>query len=86
VDFTKAFDLLVRGNTIYKLIKYGIRGNIMNTIYSLYQNVKSSVKFENEISQTFVTSLGTRQGDSLSPFIFSMYVNDLEVEMTKKRI
>jgi len=55
----------------------------MNIIYSLYQNVKSSVKFENEISQTFVTSLGTRQGYSLSPFIFSMYVNDLEVEMTK---
>ena len=43
VDFTKAFDLLVRGNIFYKLIKYGIRGNIMNTIYSLYQNVKSSV-------------------------------------------
>jgi len=56
----------------------------MNTIYSLYQNVKSSVKFENEISQTLFTSLGTRQGDSLSPLIFSMYVNDLEVEMTKK--
>jgi len=46
-DFTKAFDLLVRGNIFYKLIKYGLRGNIMNTIYSLYQNVKSSVKFEN---------------------------------------
>ena len=55
----------------------------MNTIYSLHQNVKSSVKFENEISQTLVTSLGTRQRDSLSPFIFSIYVNDLEVEMAK---
>jgi len=76
VDFTilNAFDLLVRGNIFYKLIKYGIPGNIMNTIYSLYLNVNSSVKFENEISQTFVTSLGTRQGYSLSPFIFSMYV------------
>ena len=83
VDFTKAFDLLVRGNIFYKLIEYGIRGKIMNKIYSLFPNVKSSVKFENEIIITFVTSLGTKQGDSLFPFIFSMYVNDLEVEMTK---
>ena len=78
VDFTKAFDLLLRGNIFYKLIKYGVRGNMMNTIHSLYCNVKSSIKLQNELSETFICSIGTRQGDCLSPFIFSMYVNDLE--------
>ena len=33
IDFTKAFDYVVRDNLWMKLIKLGIRGNILNIKY-----------------------------------------------------
>ncbi|KAL4233737.1 hypothetical protein ACF0H5_008417 [Mactra antiquata] len=81
VDFTKAFDYLVRQNIFYKLIKYGIRGKMLNIIKSLYTEVKSRVKYKNDLGDNFECFLGVRQGDCLSPFIFSMYINDLEEHM-----
>jgi len=35
IDFTKAFDYVVRDNLWMKLIKFGIRGNILNSIKSM---------------------------------------------------
>ena len=35
-------------------------------------------KFENKLSDTFTCLLGVRQGDSVSPFLFSMYLNDIK--------
>jgi hypothetical protein len=79
VDFTKAFDLLVRENIWLKLIHIGVRGKILTVLRSMYQNVKSRVKTQNNtLSESFLCSLGVRQGDCLSPFLFSIYVNDIE--------
>lgn len=78
VDFKKAFDFVVRDILWFKLIKYGVRGKILNVIKSMYNNVKSKVKFMNEVSESFICDLGVRQGECLSPFLFSMYLNDLE--------
>ena len=44
VDFTKAFDYVVRDNLWFKLVKLGLRGNILNIIKSMYDSVKSRVK------------------------------------------
>jgi len=49
IDFTKAFDYVVRDNRWMKLIKLGIRGNILNTIKSMYCAVKSKVKLGNKL-------------------------------------
>ena len=35
IDFTKAFDYVVRDHLWMKLIKLGIRGNILNSIKSM---------------------------------------------------
>ena len=73
-------------NLWYKLIKLGIRGKILNIIMSMYQNVKSIVKFNNEKSKDFVCHTGVRQVEWLSPFLFSMFINDLEEELILKNI
>jgi len=80
VDFTKAFDYLVRDVIWYKLIKYGVRGKMWDIIKSMYEHVRSSVKYNNETSDDFSCCLGVRQGESFSPFLFSMhmYLNDVE--------
>ncbi|MCU7800988.1 MAG: hypothetical protein KZQ70_12815 [gamma proteobacterium symbiont of Lucinoma myriamae] len=52
----------------------------MNVIISMYNHVKSKVKLNHIISEGFECNLGVRQGECLSPFLFSMYLNDLEEE------
>ena len=46
----------------------------------MYENFKTTckVKHENTVSESFMCTLGVRQGESLSPFLFSMYLNDIE--------
>ena len=78
IDFTKAFDYVVRDNLWMKLIKLGMRGNILNIIKSMYCAVKSRVKLGNKLSDAIEASLGVRQGESVSPFLFFMFFNDIE--------
>ena len=78
IDFTKAFDYVVRENLWYKLVKLGLRGKILNIIKSMYRSVKSRVKYCNKLGNEFYCKLGVRQGECLSPLLFSMYLNDIE--------
>ena len=78
VDYSKAFDFVVHDNLWYKLLQYGIRGKIFNIIHSMYQYVKTKVFSNGITSDPFYCKLGVRQGECLSPFLFAMYVNDLE--------
>ena len=73
IDFSKAFDFVVRDILWYKLIKLGVRGNILEVIKSMYQNVKSRVKYNNQLSDNYSCFLGVAQIECLSPFLFSMY-------------
>ena len=81
VDFTKAFDFVVRDILWYKLIKVGVRGKMLDIIRSMYTEVKLQVKHNNIISPVFFSNIGVRQGECLSPFLFSIYLNDLEEEI-----
>ena len=51
---------------------------MLNILKSMYNNVKSRVKFMNELSDSFHCNLGVRQGECLSPFLFAMFLNDIE--------
>ena len=51
---------------------------MLNIIRSIYSTVKSKVRGPKSITDSFECTLGVRQGKSFSPFLFSMYVNDLE--------
>ena len=81
VDFTKAFDYIDRDILWYKLIKIGVRGQMLNIIRSIYNSVKSRVKCNNTLSETFSCNMGVRQGECLSPFLFAMYINDMEQDL-----
>ena len=84
VDFQKAFDYIVRDILWFKLVEIGVRGKMLNVIKSIYSNLKSRVKFDNRVSSDFTCCLGVRQGECLSPILFSMYLNDIEREYILK--
>ena len=54
---------------------------MLDIIKSIYQNVKSQVKHNNNLSSSFTCNTGVRKGECLSPFMFPMCLNDLEDEL-----
>jgi hypothetical protein len=50
----------------------------------MYDIVKSAVKgFDVSQSEYYECCLGVKQGECISPLLFSMYVNDQESELKK---
>ena len=80
IDFSKASDYIVRDILLFKLIKYAVRGKMLDISMSMYKNIKSRVKLDNKLSQEFSYMTGVRQGECLSPILFALYLNDLEQE------
>jgi hypothetical protein len=49
-----------------------------NVIYNMYQNIKSRIIYNGKVSNYFDSNNGVRQWENLSPFLFLLYLNDLE--------
>ena len=61
-----------------KVDSFEKRGKCFRVIFNLYQNIKSCVLVNGNRSSFFPCTAGVRQGDNLSPFLYSIYLNDLE--------
>ena len=57
---------------------FDINGKCYKLIKNLYLNIKSCVTVNGERSMRFPCDIGVRQGENLSPLLFSIYLNDLE--------
>ena len=44
----------------------------------MYNQIKSRISFNNEFSDFFSCENGVRQGENMSSYLFSIYLNDLE--------
>ncbi len=77
IDFHKAFDKLWRDGLLLKLCNNGIGGNMYKLIKSMYSNNTSKVRVNNKCTPDFPCESGVRQGDSLSPTLFNIFVNDI---------
>ena len=69
VDYVKAFDSVIHYILWQKMLKYGISGNLLNLIMSMYSKLKTCVKLNGEFSEFFSSNVGLMQGESLSPFL-----------------
>jgi hypothetical protein len=47
-------------------------------------HVKAKVKSKDGLTSSFVCNLGVRQGCTLSPWLFAMYINELASEMEQR--
>ena len=77
IDAEKAFDRVDRNLMLYKLFRYGINGNLHNNLKNIYCDSKSCVKVNGLLTSWFDIEYGVRQGDTLSPTLFGLYINDL---------
>ena len=84
VDYRQAFDKIWRNGLWYKIINMGISGKVLSVIMNLYKNIKSCVLVNKIKSNCFMSKVGVRQGENLSPLLFSIFVNDLENFMIQR--
>ena len=77
VDFRKAFDLVWKEGLFYKLLKLGIGGKFYHTLKSMYNSSKVRIKTSEGLSHSMKTENGVRQGDSISPLLFNIFINDI---------
>ena len=84
IDYKKAFDTINRTALWEKLLKNEINGKILTVIVNMYQNAKSCVKQQTLKSGIFACNMGVRQGENLSPLLFSIFLNDFAETLSKK--
>ena len=77
IDYKKAFDSINRTYLWQKLLSNNIDGKMFKIIHNMYANAKSCVKLGHLKSATFSSNVGVRQGENLSPILFSIFLNDL---------
>ena len=50
----------------------------------MYKKAKSCVNVSHTLSDYFVSNVGLKQGDNLSPLLFALYLNDLKIYLQSK--
>ena len=78
IDLKQAFDTIWCDGLWQKLLYFNINGKCYRLIKNMYDNIKSSVMVDGEVSNYFSCNIGLRQGENLSPVLFNIYLNDLE--------
>ena len=77
----KAFDSVAHVKLWLKLSRIGITGKLLNVIKSMYSKLNACVRLDSNYSDIFTYNVGLMQMESLSPLLYSLYVNDIEVEL-----
>ena len=84
IDYEKAFDRVDHGLLWKKMQSVNINGRVLEVIRNLYQKTKACVRVNGELSDVFKCRMGVRQGDTLSPLLFIIYINDFKNIISQK--
>ena len=81
IDFQKAFDCVNRDMLMFRLLSYNIDGKMFSAIRNLYHETQSCIKLNDKYTDMFNVTCGVKQGDNLSPTLFSLFINDLAIKI-----
>ena len=84
IDFEKAFDTVWGEDLRCKLLMNHINGKMYIVIVNMYHNVKSRITYDNAFSELLWERRQTRK--ILFPFLFSLYLNDLETFLENNNV
>ena len=82
LDARKAFDTVWHEGLFVKLHRAGIPHSLWFLLVSWYRQCTSSVVWGNSCSHSFSLNQGVHQGAVLSPLLYSLFVDDLLLELT----
>ena len=82
IDMEKVFDSVDRNLLLYRLLQHNIKGKCYKSIKALLNNTSSCIQLIHGLrTEWFDINAGVRQGDSLSPTLFSLFINDIILEI-----
>jgi len=70
----------VNRDKLWEIMDNKIPNYLLNTIKCIYRNTKIRIKFNYGISEPIYINKGVRQGCSLSPVLFNIYINKIKQE------
>ena len=82
LDVTKAYDSVDRGILWEKLKKFGFGGQFLATLQSIYTDDCVQASVNGLTTQPVFLRRGLRQGCSLSPLLFALYIADMGNDIT----
>ena len=77
IDLTKAFDLVSRTGLFQLLKKIGCPPQLLSITTSFHENMKGTVSFDGETSESFDIKSGVKQGCVLAPTLFGIFFSML---------
>ena len=77
LDLKAAFDSVDRLEIFNFLLTQGVPAKYVNILKSMYTHTSGKVRAYGQLSRTFNTTSGVRQGCPISPFLFSFVIDDI---------
>jgi hypothetical protein len=77
IDLKKAFDQIIVQDVIKILQSKNVPEQMITLINNIYVNNKMKIRNNRELTQLITLEKGIRQGDSLSPSIFNIIMNEI---------
>ena len=56
---------------------FNVHGRLFNTLSTIYESSTAQIRLNGSLSSSFDVSSGVKQGDIISPILFSIDLNDL---------
>ena len=81
LDISNAFDKVGHDGLIFKLLQYGINGDIINSLQDLLPNRKQRVVLNGQFSSWAGARARVPQGSFFGPFLFLISINDLSDDL-----
>lgn len=85
VDLEKAFDRVQLQDVIHILYNRNIPLNIIKLIENIYVRNKIEARINSELTEPIEMTTGIRQGDSLSPLLFNIILDEIIKQTKTKR-
>ena len=79
VDLQKYFDWIDHKLLCYKLLCCEVNGKFYRLLHSIYKETSASVKLNTHITDSFKINSGVMPGETLSPTLAFLYLNDFVV-------
>ena len=77
IDYEKAFDSIEHFSIFEALRKINVNETYVKILENIYKGATARVHLDNHVSEPFAIGIGVRQGDPISPKLFTVVIEEI---------